>query len=107
MHFKAILVTVTLALGNVAIAEPIDIEARHTIGSWHPPENTLEARNIPDVLEARHTIGSWHPQNTLEVRHTIGSWHPPENILEARSPNTLEVRHTIGSWHPPEETHTL
>lgn len=97
MHFKAILVTATMALGNIAVAEPIDIkarkpntlEARHTIGSWHPPENTLEARNTLDVLEARNTIGHWHPpRNTLGARNTL---------------DALEAHHTIGSNHPPFE----
>ena len=95
MRFQTILVTVAMALSSTTIAEPIDIEARnpdalearHTIGSWHPPLNTLEARNTLD----------------LEARHTIGNWHPPRNTLEA-----LEARHTIGSTHPPlEARHTL
>lgn len=114
MHFQAILLTVAVTLTSTSIAEPIDIgarnpealEARHTIGNWHPPRNTLEARNTLDVLKARHTIGSTHhpeileARKTLEARHTIGSWHPP-----------LESCHTIGSWHDPEHTlearHTL
>ena len=95
MRFQTILVTVAMALSSTTIAEPIDmearnpdaLEARHTIGSWHPPRNTLEARNTLD----------------LEARHTIGNWHPPRNTLEA-----LEARHTIGSTHPPlEARHTL
>lgn len=71
MRFQTILLTVAMALSSTTIAEPIDmearnpdaLEARHTIGSWHPPRNTLEA------LEARHTIGSTHPP--LEARHTL------------------------------------
>ena len=101
MRFQTILVTVAMALSSTTIAEPIDmearnpdaLEARHTIGSWHPPLNTPEARNTLD----------------LEARHTIGNWHPPRNTLEAHNTlEALEARHTIGSTHPPlEARHTL